>query len=63
MTLHDLPLPGSVRAFGADDRAFDLLLLCGPLVVLLIGLLGRSSWTELVAVAYVAAFVGTVVHR
>jgi hypothetical protein len=63
VTPTDLPLVSAVVDAGADDRIFDSLLLLGPLVVAVIVLLGRSMLTEVLAVAYIAVFVGYGLYR
>ena len=42
---------------GPNDRVFDAMLLCGPLVLLLVAAVGRSTLTVGAAVLYLAAFV------
>ncbi|MFB6202155.1 MAG: hypothetical protein ABEI98_09115 [Halorhabdus sp.] len=63
MNVSDVPVVGTVLDSGADDRVFDSLLLAGPLVIVTIGVLGRSILTELLAVGYVTLFVGYVCYR
>ncbi|MFD1687666.1 hypothetical protein [Halolamina salifodinae] len=63
MKFRELPLVAHVFESGADDRVFDSLLLLGPPLILLIAVLGRSLATELLAVAYLVAFVGYALYR
>ena len=56
MTIERLPLVRQVVTSGAEDPVFDGLLLAGPLVVLLLALLGRSPFTQALALGYVVAF-------
>ncbi|WP_424005536.1 hypothetical protein ACOZ4I_19400 (plasmid) [Haloarcula salina] len=57
MKLRDIPVITYVFEVGADDRIFDSLLLVGPLVIGLIVVLGRSLFTEALAIVYLAVFV------
>jgi len=63
MTPRDLPVVSVVFDAGADDRVFDSLLLVGPLIIALIVALGRSLVTEVVAIAYIAMFVGYTLYQ
>jgi len=63
MKSRDIPVVSAVFEAGADDRVFDSLLLIGPLVIGLIVVLGRSLVTEVVAVVYIALFVGYTLYR
>ncbi|AGN01028.1 hypothetical protein L593_05395 [Salinarchaeum sp. Harcht-Bsk1] len=63
MNLDDLPVVSQVFESGADDRVFDSLLLLGPVVIVLIVLLGRSLLTAVLAVFYLGVFCGYVVYR
>ena len=63
MRLRDLPVVSNVVEAGADDRVFDSLLFAGPFIIGVIALLGRSLFTEGVAVAYLAAFVTYTLYR
>ena len=56
MRPHDLPVVRQVLASGADDRVLDALLLLGPVVILVLALLGRSPVTVAIAAAYLLAF-------
>lgn len=59
----NLPIVSAVVEAGADDRIFDSLLLIGPLIIGLIVIRGRSFVTEIVAIAYIAVFVGYTLYR
>ncbi|WP_135664212.1 hypothetical protein [Halorhabdus rudnickae] len=63
MNVRDLPIVNIVCEYGAQDSVFDSLLLVGPVLVVLIATLGRSIVTELLALAYVAVFLITVLYR
>ena len=63
MKSRDIPVLSPVFEAGADDRVFDSLLLIGPLVIGLIVVLGRSIVTEVVAIAYIAVFVGYTLYQ
>ena len=63
MRLEDVPMVGPVLAAGADDPVFDALLLAGPLCVLVVALVGRTSATVALAAGYLLAFVGYVVLK
>ncbi|ELZ32451.1 hypothetical protein C474_06507 [Halogeometricum pallidum JCM 14848] len=58
MKPEDVPLVREIIRTGADDRVFDLLLVVGPLLVVLVALLGRSVVTTALAGGYLLAFVG-----
>ncbi|WP_323676276.1 hypothetical protein [Halorubellus sp. PRR65] len=58
-----LPVIESVFEAGADDRVFDSLLLLGPLVIVLVVVLGRSVVTEVLALGYIAVFVTYALYR
>jgi len=53
MNPEDLPVVGAAFRFGTPDPFFAWLLLAGPLVLLLIALLGRSMVVETIATLYV----------
>ncbi|WP_396613968.1 hypothetical protein ACH9L7_19710 (plasmid) [Haloferax sp. S1W] len=63
MHLEKIPFVGPLLAAGADDAVFDILLLLGPLVIVLITILGRTSLTVLLAVAYTSVFVGYIAYK
>ena len=58
----EIPLLGSVLRSGARDRVFDAFLLCGPLLVALIAVVGRNPVTTAIAALYVLVFVGYVAY-
>lgn len=59
MTPADIPVVGALfrSGFGGRDTGYDILILCGPLLIAVIALLGRSPLTTALAVGYVSAFV------
>lgn len=59
----DLPVVSVVFEAGAEDRVFDSLLLVGPLVIVLVAVLGRSLLTTGLAMGYIAVFVTYVLYR
>lgn len=48
---------------GPDGWGYDALLVAGPLVVLLVAILGRSPVTTSLSMIYVALFVGAVLYN
>lgn len=52
----DVPFIGSLSHEGRG-RGFDVLILCGPLLIAVLALLGRSPLTTALAAGYVSAFV------
>jgi hypothetical protein len=52
----DLPILGSLYRSGRD-RGYDTLILCGPLLIAVLALFGRSSLTIMLAAGYVSVFV------
>lgn len=56
MNPNNLPLLGSVLEFGAQDRVLDTILLLGPVVLLAMVLLGRTTLTTALVASYVAVF-------
>ena len=63
MNAMDVPALGSLWRSRANDHVFDLLLLCGPLLVVLIVVVGRTPVTTVFAALYVLAFIGYVGYR
>lgn len=62
MRTTDLPVISQVSDAGADDWVLDTLLLTGPVVIGLIVFLGRSTSTEVLALAYLVVFVCYIVY-
>lgn len=56
MRIRELPIVKQVFESGAEDRVFDTLLLVGPLVIVLIIVVGRTPITAGIALAYLATF-------
>lgn len=63
MNPENLPYVGAVFRFGARDRVLDSILLLGPVVVLVIAVLGRRPVTGIVTGLYVLSFVGYVLYK
>lgn len=63
MNAADVPVLGSLMRSGTRDRAFDVLLGLGPVLVALIALVGRNVFTTALAACYVLAFVGYVGYK
>lgn len=58
----EIPRLRSVLRSGARDRVLDAFLLCGPLLVALIAVLGRNPVATAIAALYVLVFVGYVAY-
>lgn len=56
-------LPTGLERFRGPGPTLDALLLVGPLVLVAIALLGRTSLTTAIAAAYLLAFVGYVLYN
>ncbi|AHG01721.1 hypothetical protein HALLA_00085 (plasmid) [Halostagnicola larsenii XH-48] len=63
MRIGDLPNVGDPFEGGAEDQVFDSLLLLGPIIIVLIAIVGRSALTTIITVAYLSSFVGYVLYR
>ena len=63
MRIRDVPIVRAVIEAGPNDRFFDALLLCGPVVVAFLAVVGRSALTTGVVVLYLLTFVGYVLYR
>lgn len=63
MSLSEIPFVYQIRDWGPDDPTFDSLLLIGPLVILIVVLLGRTPITIGIAAIYLLAFVGYVLYK
>ena len=63
MRLRDVVVLRAVIEAGPDDRVFDAMLLCGPLVLLIIAVAGRSTVAVGAALLYLAAFVAYVLVK
>lgn len=58
-----IPVVGRVFEMGASDPVFDSLLLGGPVVVLLIALLGRTPIVQALAIGYIVSFLAKIAHN
>jgi hypothetical protein len=63
MTPTEWPLLSAVRNAGTDDPVFQGLLLAGPVVIVLIIMLGRSPVSILIAGGYLAVLVGNTLRN
>lgn len=63
MKLERIPFIGPLLAAGADDPVFDALLILGPIVIIVITVLGRGLPSILLAVAYTGGFVGYIAYK
>ena len=63
MVPKDLPFVGPILEAGADDPAFDGLLLLGPPTIVAIVLLGRTLASTALAMAYIGTFVGYLLYK
>lgn len=61
MNLEDVPVVGRIVVAGPDDPVFDALLALGPVVIVVVSLLGRSIPGLLLSIAYIAAIVTNVI--
>lgn len=58
-----IPLVKDVFESGADDRLFDTLLLTGPFLIIFVAVLGRSTVTTALVVAYLLVFVTYIPYK
>jgi hypothetical protein len=58
-----IPVLGALSRVGARDRAFDALMVGGPLLVGLIALVGRTNLTLVLAALYVGSFAAYVFYN
>jgi hypothetical protein len=56
--IRTLPIVGSWVRDGPRDPVYDLLMVAGPVVLLLVRLLGRGPLTEGLVLLYLLSFVG-----
>jgi hypothetical protein len=63
MTPTEWPLLSAVRNAGTDDPVFQALLLAGPVVIVLIVLLGRSPISTVLAGGYLAVLVANTIRN
>lgn len=63
MTPTEWPLLSAVRNAGTDDPVFQGLLLAGPVVIVLIVLLGRSPVSTVLAGGYLAVLVANTIRN
>lgn len=53
----EFPLVGSLSWTDDRDRGYEVLILCGPVVIVSIALFGRSLLTTTLAAGYILSFV------
>ncbi|MDY6776104.1 MAG: hypothetical protein SV253_08555 [Halobacteria archaeon] len=58
-----IPVLRTVYEMGADDRVFDSLILVAPVLVVVIGVLGRNSLTTALGVSYIGAFLVNLLRK
>ncbi|XGI82997.1 hypothetical protein ACEU6E_06850 [Halorutilales archaeon Cl-col2-1] len=58
-----IPVLRTVYEMGADDRVFDSLILVAPVLVVVIGVLGRNSLTTSLAVSYIGVFLVNLLRK
>ena len=58
-----LPVVGGIFAAGSSDPIYDLLMVAGPLLLLVVRVFGRGPVTLGLVVAYILVFVGYVVNK
>lgn len=58
-----LPFISNVSGAGPKNRVYDSLLLFGPIVILLVWLIGRSTLTIVLASLYILTLFGYVLYR
>lgn len=63
MSPTDLPVIGWLLASGPPGQVFDWLLLLGPVVILIVAVVGRTPVTASIASIYLAAFLSNVLSK
>ncbi|MFC7156238.1 hypothetical protein ACFQPA_12375 [Halomarina halobia] len=63
MTFTNFPVIKQVFESGADDRMYDSLVITGPVVVLIVAVVGRAVFTVGLAVLYLITFVSYLLYR
>lgn len=63
MKVRDVVVVRAMIDAGPNDRIYDAMLLAGPLVVVILAVVGRNPLTVTVALLYLVAFVGYVLYR
>ena len=61
--LVELPIVGDIFAAGSTDPVFDLLMVAGPLLVLVIRVVGRGLVTQALVGLYLLTFLAYVVAK
>lgn len=67
MNLDSIPFVESIREISSGDPVFDMLLVSGPLLIVIIAIARHNPYLDLLArglaVAYIAVLLGYVLHR
>lgn len=63
MNPEELPILGAVFRSGAQDYVFDVLILLGPLLIVGISIIGRTTFTTVLAGLYIGIFILYVVYK
>lgn len=63
MKPRDVPLVDQIVESGADDHVYDTFMLMGPLVLVIVAVVGRTLLTEVVVGAHLLAFTTYVVYN
>jgi hypothetical protein len=58
-----LPIVGEIFAAGSSDPMYDLMMVAGPLLVILVRLVGRTLLTEGLVFLYLLSFVAYLLYR
>lgn len=63
MTPRSLPLIRFLNEAGPDDRVFDGMLLAGPIIIVIIAIVGRTNLTSGLVWLYIIAIFGYVLYK
>lgn len=63
MNLQNLPLGEQIGEFGAGDPIFDVLMLIGPVIIGMIGIVGRTPLSRAIASGYLVFFVSYIIYK
>jgi len=62
-TLTHLPIVGWVFGAGSSDPIYDLLIAAGPLLVVLVRVVGRTVVSQALVFLYLVSFVGYLLYK